>query len=92
MVLLLLLINLTLVHPYGHFCLFIYIYSFACVNANCIHFGSGMYLYWNFYIYLISFNKSILHKVQKSEPLSTFWTKRSPLKPIKTAIFNHSAV
>jgi len=29
-----------------------------------------------------------LHELHKVLPLSTFWTKMSPLKPIKTAIFN----
>ncbi len=28
-------------------CVYIYVYNFACVNANCIHFGSGVYFYWN---------------------------------------------
>ncbi len=31
-------------------------------------------------------------RYKKIIPLSAFWTKMSPLKPIKTAIFKHSAV
>ncbi len=33
-----------------HFSCFFFIYNFACVNANCINFGSGVYFYWNFNI------------------------------------------
>ncbi len=37
---------LTLVRPYGHFCLFQFSFfdHFACVNANRISFGTGVYI------------------------------------------------
>ncbi len=45
---------LTFVQTYGHFCqkkkLFTFLDNFACVNANCIHLGSGVYFSWNFNI------------------------------------------
>ncbi len=63
------------------------------VNANCINFGSGVYFYWNFNIPpsfpLINLFYTLYTKIV---PLSTFWTKMSSLKPIKTDIFNHIAV
>ncbi len=55
-----------------------------CVYANCINFGSGVYFYWNFNI-PPSFPLINLFytRYKKIVPLSAFWTKMSPLKPIK---------
>ncbi len=67
--------------------------NFACVNANCINFGSGVYFYWNFNIPpSFPFRNLFCTRYKKIVPLCTFWTKMSSLKPIKTAIFNRSAV
>jgi len=49
----LLLLSLTLVHPYGHFCpfqLFFFFHHFACVKANCKKLGTSVCFYWNFTI------------------------------------------
>ncbi len=63
-----------------------FFYKFACVYANCKYFGSGVYFHWNF-------------NIPPSFPLiNLFYTRykkvnhSAALKPIKTAIFNRSAV
>jgi len=53
---------------------------FACVKANCKKLGTGVYFYWNFTI------SPSFKKKKKYFALGT--KKMSPLKPIKTAIFN----
>ncbi len=43
-------LNLTLVWHFGHFCPCFFFYHFACVIASCVNFGTGVYFYWNFTI------------------------------------------
>jgi len=84
-------ILLTLVHPYGHFCPFQFCFfdHFACVKANCKNLAQVC-----IFIGIVLFHRHFLKKnifgiwYKKILPLSAFWTKMSPLKPIKTAIFN----
>ncbi len=79
---------LNLVYPHGHFCPFQfflkYIYNFAYVNANCIHFGSGVYFYWNFNIppsfTLINIFYTRYNKVKRSAPFGQKCPHWNPLK------------
>ncbi len=59
-----------------------YFYNFACVNANCINLGSGVYFYWNFNISpscpLINLFYTRYNKVK----LSAKCPHWNPLKPL----------
>ncbi len=63
-----------------HFSL-VFCYKCACINANCINFGSGVYFYWNFNI-SPSFpsKKSILPSIQKNTHTQDLKDKNVPIE------------
>ncbi len=71
-----------IVQPFGHFCPFqLFFFIILPVIVSCINFGTGVYFYWNFTISppfpLINL---FCTRYKIIVPLSTFWTKMSPLK------------
>ncbi len=58
--------------------------NFACVNANCINFGSGVYFYWNFNIPpsfpLLNLFYTRYKKVNHSAPFGQKCPHWNPLK------------
>ncbi len=64
---------------------YVFVDNFACVNANCIHFGSVVYFYWNCNIPpsfpLINIFYTRYNKVKHSAPFGQKCPHLNPLKP-----------